>query len=163
MKRISAICLVILALSACSTQRSQRGSLADLSQASAHGLEVEATPEEQARDEVMSTPTEFEVSIEHDRYAWERARFFLEKYSSPDSETHNPVVKIVGSRRGLASPPTNGSYSYEVFKDFHPDGYRYSVQCIPGPGGEIRQALLNASNFARFIRDGKLEVSLLSQ
>jgi hypothetical protein len=111
---------------------------------------------------VLSTPTEFDVSIEQDRYAWERARFFLENYSGTEGEPHNAVVKVVGSRRGLGSAPsTANQYSYEVFKDFYAGGYRYSVNCVAGPGGASQQAALNAGNLARFIRDGKLEVSLL--
>jgi hypothetical protein len=154
--------LVVLTCAACAPERAQPGSIADIVQASAHGLEVEATPQDQAREEVLSMPTEFEVSLEQDRYAWERARFFLENYSGTEGEPHNAVVKVVGSRRGLGSAPsTSTEYAYEVFKDFYAGGYRYSVQCVAGPSGQSQQAALNAGNLARFIRDGKLEVSLL--
>jgi len=156
--------IVCVALGACSSvQRAQPGSIADLSHASDHGLEVAATPEQQAREEVVAMPTDFEVSIEQDRYAWERARFFLENYGSGTGSPSNAVVKVVGSRRGLASSPRDSSYVYEVFKDFNSTGYRYSVRCLPQGGGEMGAASLNAGNFARFIRDGKLEVSLLAQ
>ena len=167
MRRISivsiTVLLVAITFAACAPERrAQPGSIADVVQASAHGLEVEATPQDQARDEVLSMPTEFDVSIDQDRYAWERARFFLENYSGEGSESHNAVVKVVGSRRGLGSVRSPSSqYEYEVFKDFHSGGYRYSVNCVARSGGESQQAILNAGNLARFIRDGKLEVSLL--
>jgi len=153
-----------LCTSGCAPERAQPGSIADIVQASAHGLEVEATPQDQAREEVLSMPTEFDVSIEQDRFAWERARFFLENYSGPTGQPHNAVVKVVGSRRGLGSARSEATqYEYEVFKDFHSGGYRYSVNCVARPGGETQQAVLNAGNLARFIRDGKLEVSLLPE
>ena len=162
-KRALVLCAFVT-LSACSSvERVKPGSIADLSQASAHGLEVAATPEQQAREEVLATPTDFDISIEQDRYAWERARFFLENYGSGTGSPSNAVVKVVGSRRGLASSPRESSYVYEVFKDFNSSGYRYSVRCVPSGAGEMAAASLNAGNFARFIRDGKLEVSLLAQ
>ena len=161
MHRICFALVSVVIFSACSVDRAKPGSIADVVQASVHGLEVEATPEDLAREEVLAMPTDFDITLEQDRFAWERARFFLENYSADGVEHGNPVVKVVGSRRGLGSAPTVSSYSYEVFKDFYAGGYRYSVRCVPGPQGESRQAMLNAGNFARFIRDGKLEVSLL--
>jgi hypothetical protein len=139
------------------------GSIANLSHADAfEKLEVAETPEDQARAEVLAAPTEFLVPIEQDRFAWERARFFLENYGSGTGAQSNAVVKVVGSRRGLASAPGPSPYSYEVFKDFSGSGYQYSVKCLSTDGdGEL--SALNAGNFARFIRDGKLEVSLLAR
>lgn len=139
----------------------RRGSIANLSHASAYEkLEIEATPQDQAKAEVLAAPTEFLVPIEQDRFAWERARFFLENYGSGTGSPSNAVVKVVGSRRGLSSAPGTSPYTYEVFKDFGADGYRYSVRCS-ATNGDAEDAALNAGNFARFIKDGKLEVSLL--
>ncbi|MEY4667687.1 MAG: hypothetical protein RL518_386 [Pseudomonadota bacterium] len=151
----------LVALSGCSVQKVREGSIANLSHANAfEKLEVAATPEDQARDEVLAAPTEFVVPIEQDRFAWERARFFLENYGAGGTTPSNAVVKVVGSRRGLSSAPGPSPYTYEVFKDFATDGYRYSVRCV-ATDGHAGDAALNAGNFARFIRDGKLEVSLL--
>lgn len=164
MRHYALLALMALVSSACSSTSSIKpGSIANLSHASMHNLEVEATPQEQARDEVLATPTEFVVPLEQDRYAWERARFFLENYGSGGGAPSNAVVKVIGSRRGLASAPGESHYAYEVFKDFISTGYRYSVKCLPMSNGEVDSASLNAGNFARFIRDGKLEVSLLAQ
>jgi hypothetical protein len=164
MKNHTLLAALLSLASACSSVGSVKpGSIANLSHAAMHNLEVEATPQEQARDEVLATPTEFVVPLEQDRFAWERARFFLENYGSGGGASSNAVVKVVGSRRGLASAPGDSRYTYEVFKDFISSGYRYSVKCLPSSTGEVDNASLNAGNFARFIRDGKLEVSLLAQ
>lgn len=137
-------------------------SIAKLSNAASYDkLEVAATPEDQARQEVLSTPTDFFVTIEQDRFAWERARFFLENYGAGGGASNNAVVKVVGARRGLASAPGPSPYTYEVFKDFSTEGFRYSVRCLADPAISAAAAL-NAGNFARFIREGKLEVSLLA-
>jgi len=161
---LSLFAISVLASVGCSSTDGVRpGSIANLSHASAfEKLEVEATPEDQARAEVLAAPTEFLVPIEQDRFAWERARFFLENYGSGSGSPSNAVVKVVGSRRGLSSAPGPSPYTYEVFKDFSAAGYQYSVRCLTS-GGDSGDAALNAGNFARFIRDGKLEVSLLAR
>lgn len=159
MTLIAVACVTCVGCS--STEGVRPGSIANLSHASAYEkLEVEATPQDQARAEVLAAPTEFLVAIEQDRFAWERARFFLENYGSGSGVPSNAVVKVVGSRRGLSSAPGSSPYTYEVFKDFGSDGYRYSVRCLAN-NGDAGDAALNAGNFARFIKDGKLEVSLL--
>jgi len=159
--RTSLIVLSLIALSGCSVEKVRDGSIANLSHADAfEKLEVAATPEDQARDEILAAPTEFVVPIEQDRFAWERARFFLENYGGGAGTPSNAVVKVVGSRRGLSSAPGPSPYTYEVFKDFSGEGYRYSVRCVT-TSGDGSDATLNAGNFARFIREGRLEVSLL--
>jgi|LauGreDrversion4_2_1035121.scaffolds.fasta_scaffold337681_2 hypothetical protein len=159
--RTSVFLLSLLVVSGCSTAKVRDGSIANLSHANAYEkLEVAATPEDQARDEILAAPTEFLVAIEQDRFAWERARFFLENYGGGSGTPSNAVVKFVGSRRGLSSAPGPSPYTYEVFKDFTPEGYRYSVRCVT-TSGDGSDAALNAGNFARFIREGKLERSLI--
>jgi hypothetical protein len=161
--RSSCIAVSLLVLSGCSAGNLREGSIANLSHANAYEkLEVAATPEEQAREEILAAPTEFVVPIEQERFAWERARFFLENYGGGGATPSNAVVKVVGSRRGLSSAPGPSPYTYEVFKDFLAEGYRYSVRCVTTQG-TASNAALNAGNFARFIRDGKLEVSLLAR
>lgn len=161
--RIALLVVSTIALSACSTENVRPGSIANLSHASSfEKLEVAATPEDQAREEILAAPTDFFVPVEEDRYAWERARFFLENYGSGSGALSNAVVKVVGSRRGLSSAPGPSPYTYEVFKDFTSSGYQYSVRCITNDR-DAREASLNAGNFARFIREGKLEVSLIAK
>ena len=152
----------LVALAGCSMGGSApRGSIADVVGASQHNLETEATTVDMAREEILKSPTDFDVSIEEDRYSWERTHFFLEHYVDPHNAPIRPITKVVGSRWGLASPPVQGGYVYEVWRETIPDGFHYSVRCVAAPEASKDQAALNAGNLARFIRDGKLEVSLL--
>lgn len=138
------------------------GSIATVVKAAEHGLEVSATLEEQARSEVLSTPTVFNVPFADDPYSWERARFFLENYAGGGVGHASAVTKVVADRWSLASNPAATHYTYEVTKDAVASGFTYHVSCIAGVGGESSQAGLNAGNLARFIREGRLEVSLLA-
>jgi hypothetical protein len=137
------------------------GSIATVVKAAEHGLEVSATPEDQARQEVLSTPTVFHVPFADDPYSWERARFFLENYAGGAAGHASALTRVVGDRWSLASNPAVQEYSYEVAKDAGEGGFTYQVSCVAGTGGDAGQAGLNAGNLARFIREGKLEVSLL--
>ena len=114
------------------------------------------------RVRIPLTPTVFSVPFADDPYSWERARFFLENYIGSSSGHTSVVTRVVGDRWSLASNPTVQQYVYEVSKDAGEGAYTYQVSCIPGTGGDINQAVLNAGNLARFIREGKLEISLLA-
>jgi hypothetical protein len=159
--------LVVLCMGGCGPSAVVRaghpGSIATVVKAAEHGLEVSATPEDQARQEVVQTPTVFSVPFSDDPYSWERARFFLENYIGARSGHASAVTRVVGDRWSLVSNPAVHSYSYEVSKDVGSDGYTYQVSCVAGTGSDPGQAALNAGNLARFIREGKLEVSLLSR
>jgi hypothetical protein len=160
---------VLMGLSACGATSpmarpdSPVGSISSIVKAEQHGLEVAATTEDQARDEVLATPTVFNVSFEDDVYSWERARFFLENYVGASSGHSSAVTKVVGSRWSLESNPALETYRYEVSKDSGDGGFTYRVMCVAGGVGTQAQAALNAGNLARFIRDGKLEISLLQK
>lgn len=138
------------------------GSISAVVRAEEYDLEVSATPEDQARQEVVETPTVFAVAFADDPHSWERAKFFLENYIGSSSGHTSVVTRVVGDRWSLASNPTVQQYVYEVSKDAGEGGYTYQVSCVPGTGGDQNQAALNAGNLARFIREGKLEVSLLA-
>jgi hypothetical protein len=158
---------LILVASGCSTSpravRSQAGSIASVVRADQDYLEVAATTEDQARNEVLLAPTTFEVPFADDVHSWERARFFLENYVSGASGRTSAVTKVVGVEWSLESNPAVTNYRYIVSKHALEGSFAYRVACVTGPGGEPSQAALNAGNFARFIRDGKLEVSLLQR
>lgn len=155
------IALVICAVCGCtaSVRRGEPGSISSLVRASDYGLEVASTTTDQAREEILNAPTVFEVTHEEDGHSWERARFFLENYVAAGNTT--AVSKLVGQTVSLASNPNRSSYQYEVSKSETRDGFTYRVSCVPLSGGDTSQAALNAGNFARFVRDGVLEVSLL--
>lgn len=157
-------CVVVLA--GCTNPSSLRpstpGSISAVVRAEEYDLEVSATPEDQARQEIVETPTVFTVVFEDDPHSWDRAKFFLENYIGSSSGHTSVVTRVVGDRWSLASNPTLQQYVYEVSKDAGEGGYTYQVSCVPGAGGDQNQAALNAGNLARFIREGKLEVSLLT-
>jgi hypothetical protein len=123
---------------------------------------VAETSRDQARQEILETPTTFDIEFEDDQNSWDRARFFLENYIGLPADRSSVVTRVVGVRWSLASNPAQASYAYEVAKDATRTGFTYYVTCTPGSGGNPSQAALNAANLARFIRDGKLEMSLLT-
>lgn len=133
----------------------------DLARVGDMGLEVAATTQDQARDEILSTPTVFDVDRDQDSYSWDRAKFFLENYIGVTPQHSSVMTRVVGSRFSLVSNPAQEAYTYEVAKEMTKAGFLYSVTCTPSAKGTAAQAALNAGSFARFIKDGKLEVSLL--
>lgn len=140
-----------------------KGVPSDLARARDMGLEVAATSQDQARDEILSTPTVFAIDRDQDSYSWDRAKFFLENYIGVTPQHSSVMTRVVGSRFSLVSNPAQDSYTYEVAKEMNKDGFLYAVTCTPTSKGSAAQAALNAGSFARFIKDGKLEVSLLPQ
>ena len=161
-----AMALFVVGLAGCASNKvapAPDGSISALVRASDYGLEVAETSKDQARQEILHTPTTFDVQFEDDRYSWERARFFLENYIGLPADRSSVMTRVVGVRWSLASNPAQASYAYEVAKDATRTGFTYYVTCTPGAAGTPDQAALNAANFARFIRDGKLEMSLLPQ
>jgi hypothetical protein len=138
------------------------GSLASVVMADRHGLESAETPIELAKSEIMATPLGFFIPYADDEQAWERARFFLEGYLGRSKVANGAVVsRIVNDRWSLLSNPLHESYLYEVSKQKIEGGFSYIVSCRAGNRGIAEQARLNAGNFARFIREGKLELALL--
>ena len=140
-----------------------KGLPSDLARASDMGLEVTATTQDQARDEILSTPTVFTIDRDQDSYSWDRAKFFLENYIGVTPQHSSVMTRVVGSRFSLVSNPAQESYTYEVAKEMTNDGFLYAITCSPTSKGSASQAALNAGSFARFIKDGQLEVSLLPQ
>jgi hypothetical protein len=129
-------------------------------------LEVAESVDQQAAAEVAATLPTFSVSIDEDGAYWMRAKLFFEKFLTTDSGSKTPVITKIMGRKWvlLSSPSVAGNYSYEVVKDELPGAYRYHVRCTPRNNlGQQHVAEMNARNVARFIRDGKLEISLLTR
>ena len=91
-KTLSIVISITIVLAGCGSSSQQHGSIADVVGATALGLEVAETTQDQARNEVLSTPTEFDLTIEQDTYSWERARFFLENYVQAAQAPAIPVT-----------------------------------------------------------------------
>lgn len=129
-------------------------------------LEVAESVDQQAAAEVAATSPTFSVSIDEDGASWMRAKLFFEKFLTTDSGSKTPVITKIMGRKWvlLSSPSVAGNYSYEVSKDELPGAYRYQVRCTQRNNlGQQQIAEMNARNVARFIRDGKLEISLLTR
>jgi hypothetical protein len=155
---------LIATVSACSVGAGPGGRQSLSGAASHDALELTETVEERAVSDVRGADTVFDLSLDADRHAWERARLFFEKYLAPGDGQAGVISKVVGSRWALASPPVGRQYQYEVWRDSIRNGYRYSVTCKPlVSGASMDRAVLNAKNLARFIRDGQLELSLVSR
>jgi hypothetical protein len=135
-----------------------------VSDGDSYQYEVAETSLQEAQAELQQTPTQFFISNQDDRYAWERARFFLENYSGV-SASSAVVSKVVGARWGMATVQTQALFSYSVWKDPVAGGYQYAVNCSSAADKRLEpaKARLNAANFARFVQQGKLEVSLLDR
>jgi len=119
------------------------------------------TVEDQAKHEILATPTTFLLQGEESEGAWTRSRFFFETYTSG-------TFKI--SALAMTSDESAGTpFRYTVRRT--PQGVRgetYQVACIPAtPQGitaeQRTKADLNAKNLARFLKSGYLEVSLLEK
>ena len=150
---------VTVVVGGCATQDKLSGSI--LPDSAKGSYRVEESIEDAALKEIQATPTRFSVSYGDDRYSWERAQLFFGKYI-----THGkpPLTKIVGKNWTLSNATTQqGKYNFTVQKIEASKNYEYVVGCTARVGGDTRTAELNARNFARFIRDGKLEVSLLDR
>ncbi len=151
---------VLFCFMGCAAPKPRPGSIASIIKENEDSLEVDQTVDDQARAAVLASPRTFVISWDDDRMAWERARFFFEKYVARE-ESRAPVVsKVIGTRWALTNGK-NGQYVYEVWKDSVSKGFKYTVRCTAQNGGQAQEAQLNAGNLARFIREGKLEVSLL--
>ncbi len=120
-------------------------------------------PKAQALEAIGATPTQFVVDFPNDPDSWERAFIFFNKYTERQSisESDKPVWNSSLSNHNAPSD----QFLYEVKRVLEPEGFRYTITCMPSPKrsakGSTQQAILNAQNLARFIRDGTLEVSLL--
>ena len=158
--RFFCVVIVLISVVGCGAHRDKPGSIASLLQATQHGLEVDQTVDDQARSAVLEAPTSFVVSFDDERLAWERARFFFEHYVRKGAAGAPVVSRVVGTRWSLTNGD-EGPFIYEVSKVSVSQGFRYTVKCAPQGGRPNSASALNAGNLARFIREGKLELSLL--
>ncbi|MDC0358173.1 hypothetical protein OAO01_05095 [Oligoflexia bacterium] len=128
-------------------------------QAQNYSIEV-ITPEDKALAAVEASPVEFKVPIEQEGYAWERAKIFFQQYQADRA----PKTKALshGGLRLYGRYPDRHSYTYQVEKYPSRTGAMFFVKCTPRGSTATRSiANRNSKNLARFIREGKLEVSLL--
>ncbi len=150
-----ASCVCVLFLGACSSEKAGRVP---------PKLDFEVvSPQEQAIQVIDLTPQSFVVPFSVEALSWERARLFFAKY------TKDPLITELdksGENLELRAPTAELGYSFSVTRMLEQGGYRYKVYCLPNlskPEATSLLATRNAKNLARFIKDGELEVSLLTR
>lgn len=163
MYRVSWLFLSSLLLCSCGASRP----LAPQIEIEQPQYQVEVTTSEQeALDEIDRMPTEFAIDMGEQRAAWERALYFFSQYAEhekPVREHNNGKVTVLSNREDRGA-----KYHYEIQRAPADDGYTYKVICIANASSASRmgaqaQAQRNARNLARFIKEGSLEASLLTQ
>lgn len=120
-------------------------------------------PGEELKESLAAVLTDFEVSAGRDSHSWERTVFFFKNHTAGyrlEQDRDDPLsFKIWNSA-------ATDSLHFTVRKRFYRGSYLYKVSCLPAPAAprrmSLEMAVLNARNLARFIREGQLEVSLLS-
>lgn len=122
------------------------------------------TVSEQALKEIQSTSTTFTLPISESIVAWDRARMFFLQYQGVTSiksiesqPTHNQTLL---SNEAIS----NAKYLYQIVRKPIDGGTLISVKCTPRFGrGSNNNAIRNAKNLSRFIREGTLEISFLDR
>lgn len=116
------------------------------------------SPQEDTLQQIQATPTRFSLPIEENQAAWERARFFLERYAGKGK-----IQSEKSSDRDVLTKVSAAGFRYQFVRHFDRGEAHFQVFCTPSKGSKrtAGDALLNAKNVARFLKDGELEVSQL--
>ncbi len=124
-------------------------------------VEVESV-EQQALNAILAMPAQFVIDFSENYYAWERAQLFFDLNTSERAVLVDPESgsEVVSNR--------NGSYDnfwYSVKRSPTNEGVLYRVSVVPRTPSEAARtdAVINAGNLARFIRDGILERSFIKR
>ena len=122
------------------------------------GPEIEKIPSQQVLLESLDgVPTTFHLDREASREAWTRALYFMNHYTVgvPEEKT-NALVSSSGDEN---------RFRYVINKMNKKDGVTFQVLCTVKENEPLTQGAAdqNARNVARFLREGTLEVNLLTQ
>lgn len=114
--------------------------------------------QEDTLQQIQATPTRFSMPIEENQAAWERARFFLERYAGKGK-----IQSDKQHDRDTMTKMSSSGFRYQFIRQFERGEAHFQVFCTPAKGSanSTADALLNAKNVARFLKDGELEVSRL--
>jgi hypothetical protein len=139
------------------------------------------SPADQALEAVINSPTTFYLPTAEDFAAVERARTFLNNYTKSglqlDAVVGGTVVlsNVDNSKKGGAKPDR---FVYQIERSFQNTKKgpmaKFRVSCKPRvkmadgrleavTPEQLREADMNAKNFARFVRAGELELALLNE
>lgn len=158
LKSLACSVLALLLLASCSSSKRSFNARPEKSSSRASfDWQVEhQTVKEVARQEILSTPLEFDIEFADNAPAWDRVLLFFQNELKSLTESFK-------SDRVLASnhKDSDSKYIFVVSKRPAPNGNTYRVTCADRKAGKTNVAELNARNLARFIIHGELERSLL--
>jgi len=111
--------------------------------------------QEQVREEVEEHPTQFQLPRQGDAQAWTRAQLFFRDY-----ELSTPIVS---SNEIKSNPKGDRRFLYQISRAGHGKEVEYVVNCVGREPRDNEIAEVNAKNVARFLKEGQLELSLLTK
>lgn len=121
------------------------------------------TIEQQAKEAIINTPTEFRLPLREDSAAWARVELFFRQYT----KSGYPGVRSLPGGGLLVSniSVADDRYAYSVEKYMAGGEMTYLIECRANQalGGVTRYCQPNAQNLARFIKEGQLELSYLAR
>lgn len=149
------LCILLVCTIGCSTTKRRTERQAK----TAVQLELVESLSDRTRDAIERSPLTFYVPISEERYAWERARIFLDQYA------HGARELIQADRSTLLSHAhATLPCRYRVRKTRAKDGYDYDIGCQAGVAAHSPQTIsLAAHNLARFIRTGEMEMPVVTR
>ena len=111
--------------------------------------------EAQAIEELEGYPTTFIVDSSTDNDIWLRAKSFFTLYVEGASKNSATILHSDNN--------TTDQVLFKIEKKDNGDQVKYIVSCVPKTGSPISTTIAdqNARNVARFLQEGKLELSLM--
>lgn len=145
----------VLHLSSCSLGELKKQN--DAFTPNTEGFEVQSVAE-QLKEELNTYPTKFVLPVGEGKESLERAFFFFKTYTS----RFTPRELLATEKNiSLSNEKSGDKTLYRVSRVLIRNGFRYTISSS-APNNPKRSAIL-AANLARFIKEGKLEVNLLTQ
>lgn len=110
---------------------------------------------EQVREEIEEHPTQFQVPKQSDAQAWTRAQLFFRDYEL--------TTPIVSKNEIKSNPKAESRFLYQISRVGRGKEVEYVVNCVGREPRDTESAEVNARNVARFLKEGQLELSLLTK
>jgi hypothetical protein len=113
--------------------------------------------QEDILNQIQSAPTRFTLALEENDAAWARANYFLRTYGGKAQ-----IEKEAFQDKDVLTKNGTSGFRYQIIRQFANSKVTYQVLCTPKSSKRTTtEALLNAKNLARFLKDGELEVAQL--
>jgi hypothetical protein len=113
------------------------------------------TIEQQAKEVVENFTTSFEVTPNEDNGAWTRARYFFYTYTDGKPQ--------VSENKLTSDENSSDKVIFKITRTPSKRTVLYAVECLSKNSLEVSEndALMNAKNLARFIKNSEIEMSLI--